>query len=102
MKLPILLVALIAITACRSTESATNSNSVGRSVTQRNAGSCINLNLATANELAKLPGIGKVMADRIIDYRMRNGRFRNPEEIIIIEGFSERKYSAIAEMICVE
>ncbi len=64
--------------------------------------SCVNLNNATAGELKTLPGIGDVMAQRIIDYRERHGRLRRPEEIIIIEGFSERRYKAIAGLVCVE
>jgi len=63
---------------------------------------CVNLNQATADELKTLPGVGEVTAKRIIDYRQRNGRFRRPEEIIIIQGFSEKKYRAIADLICVE
>ena len=64
--------------------------------------SCVNLNTAAAEELGRLPGIGQVTARKIIEYREQNGSFRRPEEIIIIDGFSERKYRAIAEMICVE
>jgi len=60
------------------------------------------LNIATTEELIKLPGVGDVIAKRIIDYRERHGRLRRPEEIIIVEGFSERKYRAIAELVCVE
>ena len=63
---------------------------------------CVNLNTATAEELMTLPGVGEVIAKRVIDYHERHGRFRRPEEIIIIEGFSERKYRAIAGSICVE
>jgi len=63
---------------------------------------CVNLNQATSEELKSLPGIGEVIAKRIIDYRGRNGRFRRAEEIIIIQGFSEKKYRAIADLICVE
>src|SRR3989442_9871607 len=63
---------------------------------------CVNLNQATADELKTLPGVGEVTAKRIIDHRQRNGRFRRPEEIIIIQGFSEKKYRAIADLICVE
>jgi competence protein ComEA len=63
---------------------------------------CVNLNTAPAEELIKLPGIGDVIAKRIIDYREHQGRFRRPEEIIIIQGISERKYRAIAGMVCVE
>ena len=64
--------------------------------------SCINLNTATAAELASLRVIGEVIAQRIIDYRDRHKGFRRPEEIIVIEGFSERKYREIKDKICVE
>jgi|SRR4030095_635114 competence ComEA-like helix-hairpin-helix protein len=64
--------------------------------------SCLNINAASSDELVILPGIGEVMAKRIIEYRTRQGRFRRPEELIIVEGFSERKYRAIEAMICVE
>lgn len=103
--------ALLAIASCKSGESATNSNSVAASASERDGTSlahttpkepCLNLNIATAYELIELPGIGEAMAKKIIDYRRRHGRFRRPEEIIIIEGIGEKKYRAIAKMICAE
>ncbi|HKS42140.1 MAG TPA: helix-hairpin-helix domain-containing protein, partial [Blastocatellia bacterium] len=57
---------------------------------------------ATAEELIGLPGICEVLSRKIIEYRERNGPFRRSEEIIIIEGFSEKKYRAIADLVCVE
>jgi competence ComEA-like helix-hairpin-helix protein len=112
-RLFILSLALVAIASCKSTDRAanTNPNSVALSANRadetpgaqtRPNEPCLNLNVATPRELIKLPGIGEVMAKRIIDYRERHGRFRRPEEIIIIEGFSERKYRAIARMVCIE
>lgn len=62
---------------------------------------CVDLNAATGEELMRLPGIGEVMSRKIIEYRERHGPFRRPEEIIIIEGFSERKYRALAGLVCV-
>jgi len=48
-----------------------------------------------------LPGIGEVLAARIVDYREQHGAFRRPQEIIIIEGMSERRYRKFAARICV-
>jgi len=63
---------------------------------------CLNINTASAAELVKLPGVGEVTARRIVEYRERNGEFRRKEEIIIIDGFSEKKYREIEDKICVE
>ncbi len=49
-----------------------------------------------------LAGVGEVMARKIIEYREQNGPFRRPQDIIIIDGFSERKYRDIAHLICVD
>ena len=48
-----------------------------------------------------LAGVGEVMARKIIEYREQNSPFRRPQDIIIINGFSERKYRAISDRICV-
>jgi competence protein ComEA len=99
----------LAIASCRSRESTTTSPAAKSTTRVENSGAadrprqlCLNLNTATAQELVKLPGVGDVMAKRIIDYRERHGRLRRAEEIIIIEGFSDRKYRAIAALVCVE
>jgi competence protein ComEA len=110
MRLLFLTVAVVALASCRPAETATNSNTSidspnrieSTTVPRPRPKDCLNLNIATVDELMGLPAIGEVIAKRIIQYRERHGRFRRPEEIIIIEGFSERKYRAIAEMICVE
>jgi DNA uptake protein ComE-like DNA-binding protein len=68
----------------------------------KSAVSCVNLNTASVQDLTGLPAIGDVLANRIVEYRAKHGPFRRPQDIIIIEGFSENKYRAIAELICVD
>ena len=101
LKILVLLPAL-ALASCAEREGA-NANAAAR-VTQKDGSleHCVNLNSATAEEFMRLPGIGEVMSRKIIEYRERNGPFRRPEEIIILEGFSEKKYRAIADLVCVK
>jgi competence ComEA-like helix-hairpin-helix protein len=62
----------------------------------------ININTAPAAELEKLPGIGKGLAERIIDHRERFGPFRRPEHLIIVRGISDRRFRAFKDLITVE
>jgi competence protein ComEA len=100
----LLLLFVLPFASCGRAKGVENNNSVGRSAVRANDASrpqCVNLNTASAEELERLPGIGEVTARKIIEYRVKNGPFRRPEEIIIIEGFSERRYRAIADLVCV-
>jgi len=62
----------------------------------------ININTASADELEKLPGIGKGLAGRIIEHRETFGPFRKPEHLIIVRGISDKRFHALQEMITVE
>ena len=57
----------------------------------------LNLNTATLMELETLPGIGPVLARRIIDFREKKGGFRRIEELLVIPGISERKWKMIKD-----
>lgn len=59
----------------------------------------ININIATAEELKKLPGIGDVLAKRIIEYRNDYGDFSSVEEIMNVLGVGELKFDAIKDYI---
>ena len=59
-------------------------------------------NRATAQELTTLPGIGEVLAQRIVDYREAHGPFRSVEELIAVEGIGEGKLEKLRELVTVE
>ena len=61
----------------------------------------VNINTADAETLAALPGIGQVLAKRIVAYRRQNGSFRAIEEITNEEGIGEKKAESILELITV-
>lgn len=61
----------------------------------------ININTATAEDLILLPGIGKVLANRIIEYREANGPFKTVAEIDNVSGIGQGKLNAIVDYITV-
>ena len=51
----------------------------------------VNVNSADAATLAReLDGIGQVKAEAIVEYRQKNGPFRNPEDLLKVDGIGER------------
>lgn len=62
----------------------------------------ININTATTEELTKLPGVGESIANKIIAYRIENGKFKNIEEIKEVPGIGDSKYNNIKEMITIK
>ncbi|MCL2151353.1 MAG: helix-hairpin-helix domain-containing protein [Oscillospiraceae bacterium] len=61
----------------------------------------ININLASQSELMDLPGVGSVLASRIVDYRRQYGGFRRIEDLRSVSGIGEKRYEAIKDMITV-
>ena len=61
----------------------------------------ININSADKNALMSLSGIGEVTANKILEYRERNGPFSSIEDIKSVSGIGEAKFSAIKDNITV-
>jgi len=50
----------------------------------------VNINTATADELAALNGIGKVKAEAIVAYRTENGKFQTADDLIKVKGIGSK------------
>ena len=59
----------------------------------------VNINSATAAQLQVLPGIGPVMAAKIVSYRTSHGRFAASAEIASVPGFGKKRFEAIAKQL---
>ena len=57
----------------------------------------VSINHASKEELSALPGIGDVLAQRILDYRAAHGYFRSVEELLNVEGIGSKRLEAILD-----
>jgi competence ComEA-like helix-hairpin-helix protein len=62
----------------------------------------VSINRASPEELEKLPGIGPALAARIVEQRERYGPFRRAEHLMMVRGFSERRFRELRHFITVE
>jgi competence protein ComEA len=71
------------------------------SATKSAATSPVNLNTASASQLQSLPGIGPRTAERILEYRQKNGNFKKIEELMNVKGIGEKSFLRIKDRITV-
>lgn len=62
----------------------------------------VNINTATHEELMRVPFIGEKLADDILSFRESYGRFRRPEHLLLLDGFSDRRFREIRHLIRTE
>ena len=73
---------------------STNENTISLQLDYR-----LDLNTATQTQLIELPGIGEILAQRILEYRDSNGPFKTIEELLNVPGIGEGKLKQIKERI---
>ncbi len=61
----------------------------------------LNLNVATVAQLEVLPGIGMKVAERIVDYRQKNGGFKKIEDLMNVRGVGEKSFLKLKPMLTV-
>lgn len=62
----------------------------------------INLNTATAEQLEAIPGIGPVLAQRIIEYRQTHGRFQSVDELLEVHGIGAKRLESMRPYVVVK
>jgi competence ComEA-like helix-hairpin-helix protein len=65
------------------------------------AAETVNLNSATAAQIASLPGIGVKTAELVVQYRQKNGPFKKIEEIMNVRGIGEKSFLRIKDRLTV-
>ena len=88
------LVCLVCLTA--GAASAQNKPAAAKPAT-----TVVNLNTATSAQIATLPGVGEKAAERIIEYREKNGGFKKIEELMNVKGIGEKSFLKLKPLITV-
>ena len=82
-------------------KAAVSSGAAGGFTSPGGDGQKINLNVATATDLETLPGIGEVLAQRIIEHRESNGPFTSVDELLEVSGIGEARLEDIRDEVTI-
>ena len=62
----------------------------------------IDINKASKEDFEKIPGIGPAMAEKIVNYRKENGKFKVIEDLKNVSGIGDKKFESIQRYICIK
>jgi competence protein ComEA len=55
----------------------------------------VNVNTATAEQFATLPGVGVKLGARIVEYRQKAGSFKTIDELMNVKGIGEKNFTKL-------
>jgi competence protein ComEA len=61
----------------------------------------LDINAASVSDLEALPGVGRQTAERIVEYRQKNGGFKKIEELMNVRGIGEKSFLRLKPLISV-
>ena len=64
-------------------------------------GGKVNINSATESDFENLPGIGPVLAQKIVDYRDQHGPFRSIQDLMKVSGIGQKKFDSLQAYVTV-
>ena len=85
----------------RGSPPAVPSPSPGAASGDAGASGPLDLNTATVDQLDGLPGVGPVLAQRIVDYRTRHGGFRSVDQLQEVPGIGSRRFADLRSRVSV-
>ncbi|HEV2686821.1 MAG TPA: ComEA family DNA-binding protein [Actinomycetota bacterium] len=82
-------------------ETPAGSAGAGGSGSAQQPGGKVNINSATEADFENLPGIGPVLAQKIVDYRDQHGPFRSIQDLMKVSGIGQKKFDSLSAYVTV-
>jgi competence protein ComEA len=96
------IVAMAAVPAAAQQSSTKTEKPAAAAKAERPAATTVvNLNTATQAQLESLPGVGAKVAERILEYRQKNGPFKKVEDLMNVKGIGEKSFLKLKPLLTV-
>ena len=95
------IVAIAALPAAAQQKAAGSSSRAASAKPAATPAAPVNLNTATQAQLEALPGIGRKVAQRILEYRQKNGSFKKVEDLMNVKGIGEKSFLKLKPVITI-
>ena len=102
MRLLITMLAVLAFAALpAATQQKPSSSAAAAKASVPTPESPLNINTATQAQFEALPGLGTKVAERIIEYRQKNGNFKKVEDLMNVKGIGEKSFLKLKPLLTV-